>query len=41
MSDRRLWLEELCPSCSERGGLRCRTGRHSGKPARVPHAARG
>jgi predicted nucleic acid-binding Zn ribbon protein len=41
MSDRRLWLEELCPTCGARGGLRCQTSRHSGKPSRVLHAARG
>jgi predicted nucleic acid-binding Zn ribbon protein len=33
MSDRRLWLEELCPTCGVRGGLRCQTGRYGGKPA--------
>ena len=41
MSDRRLWLEELCPTCGARGGLRCQTSRYSGKPSRVLHAARG
>ena len=41
MSDRRLWLEELCPTCGPRGGLRCQTSRYSGKPSRVLHAARG
>ena len=41
MSDRRLWLEEPCPTCGTRGGLRCQTSRYSGKPARLVHAARG
>jgi predicted nucleic acid-binding Zn ribbon protein len=41
MSDRRLWLEEPCPTCGARGGLRCQTSRYSGKPSRVLHAARG
>ena len=41
MSDRRLWLEELCPTCGARGGLRCQTSRYSGKPSGVLHAARG
>ena len=41
MSDRRLWLEELCPTCGARGGLRCQTSRYGDKPSRVLHAARG
>ena len=41
MSDRRLWLEELCPTCGARGGLRCQTSRYGGKPSRVLHAPRG
>ena len=41
MSDRRLWLEEACPACGARSGLRCQTSRYSGKPSRVLHAARG
>jgi predicted nucleic acid-binding Zn ribbon protein len=41
MSDRRLWLEELCPTCGARSGLRCQTSRSSGKPLRVLHGARG
>lgn len=41
MSDRRLWLEERCPTCGARAGLRCQTSRFSGKPSRVLHAARG
>ena len=41
MSDRRLWLEEPCPTCGARGGLRCQTSRHGGKPTRFLHAARG
>ena len=41
MSDRRLWLEEACPTCGARVGLRCQTSRYSGKPLRVLHAARG
>ena len=39
MSDRRLWLEEPCPTCGARSGLRCQTSRYSGKP--IPGAARG
>ena len=38
MSDRWLWLEEACPACGARGGLRCQTSRYSGKP--VAGAAR-
>ena len=41
MSDRRLWLEEPCPTCGTRGGVRCQTSRYSGKPSRLVHAARG
>ena len=41
MSDRRLWLEEPCPTCGARSGLRCQTSRYGGKPTRVLHAARG
>jgi predicted nucleic acid-binding Zn ribbon protein len=41
MSDRRLWLEEACPTCGARSGLRCQTSRYGGKPSRVLHAARG
>ena len=41
MSDRRLWLEEPCPTCGARSGLRCQTSRYGGKPMRVLHAARG
>ena len=41
MSDRRLWLEEPCPSCHARPGLRCQTSRYGGKPSRVLHGARG
>jgi hypothetical protein len=40
MSDRRLWLEERCPSCHARAGLRCQTSRYAGKPSRVLHGAR-
>jgi hypothetical protein len=39
--DRRLWLSEPCPSCGARSGLRCQTSRHSGKPTRWLHGARG
>jgi hypothetical protein len=39
--DRRLWLSEPCPSCGAHSGLRCQTSRHSGKPTRWLHAARG
>ena len=41
MSDRRLWLEEPCPSCGAPSGLRCQSSRYRGKPMRVLHAARG
>ena len=41
MSDRRLWLEEPCPSCPARPGLRCQTSRYGAKPSRVLHGARG
>jgi len=40
MSERRLWLEEPCPSCHARSGLRCQTSRYGGKPSRVLHGAR-
>ena len=40
MSDRQLWLEEPCPTCGARSGLRCQTGRYGGKPSRFLHAAR-
>ena len=39
MSDRRLWLEQPCPSCHARSGLQ--TSRYGGKPSRVLHGARG
>ena len=41
MSDRQLWLEEPCPACGARSGLRCQTSRYNGTPMRVLHAARG
>ena len=41
MSERRLWLEEPCPTCGAPSGLRCQTSRYRGKPMRVLHAARG
>ena len=41
MSDRQLWLQEPCPTCAARGGLRCQTSRYRGKPLGVQHAARG
>jgi hypothetical protein len=41
MSDRQRWLNEPCPTCTARGGLRCQTSRYGGKPARFLHAARG
>ena len=41
MSDRRLWLDEPCPTCGTRGGLRCQTSRYADKPSRVLDAARG
>ena len=41
MSDRQLWLEEPCPTCGARSGLRCQTSRYGGKPTRFLHAARG
>jgi hypothetical protein len=41
MSDRQLWLQEPCPTCAARGGLRCQTSRYRGKPLGVLHAARG
>ena len=41
MSDRRLWLEEACPSCHARVGLRCQTSRYGAKPSGVLHGARG
>jgi hypothetical protein len=41
MSDRQLWLEEPCPTCGARAGLRCQTFRYGGKPSRLLHWARG
>ena len=41
VSDRRTWLQEPCPGCGARPGLRCQTGRYGGKPTRFLHAARG
>ena len=41
MSDRRRWLEEPCPTCGARAGLRCQTFRYGGKPSRLLHWARG
>ena len=41
MSDRRLWLDELCLSCGARPGLRCLTSRFRGKPTGFLHSARG
>jgi len=41
MSDRQLWLEEPCPTCGVRSGLRCQTSRYSGKPSWVLQAPRG
>lgn len=41
MSDRRLWLDEACPTCGAPSGLRCQTSRYRGKPMGVLHAARG
>ena len=41
MSDRQLWLQEPCPTCAARSGLRCQTSRYRGKPLGVLHAARG
>jgi hypothetical protein len=41
MSDRRLWVEEPCPSCHARAGLRCQTSRYGAKPSGVLHGARG
>jgi hypothetical protein len=41
VSERRLWLEEQCPTCGAPSGLRCQTSRYRGKPMRVLHAARG
>ena len=33
MSDRRLWLEDVCPSCGARPGLRCQTWRYAAADA--------
>ena len=41
MSDRRLWVDEPCPTCGARSGMRCQTSRGGGKPTRFLHAARG
>ena len=41
MSDRRLWLDDACPSCGARPGLRCQTWRYDGKPTLFLHSARG
>ena len=41
MSDRRLWLEEPCPTCGARSGLRCQTSRYGGKPTGFLDAGRG
>ena len=41
MSDRRLWLNEVCPDCRAASGLRCQTHSYKGKPLSWLHAARG
>ena len=41
MSDRRLWLDEVCPDCRAAPGLRCQTDSYKGKPLLWLHAARG
>jgi hypothetical protein len=41
MSDRRLWLKEVCPDCRAAPGLRCHTHSYKGKPLLWLHAARG
>jgi hypothetical protein len=41
MSDRQRWLEEPCPRCWARPGLRCQTFRDRGKPTLRLCAARG
>ena len=38
MSDRRLWLEELCPTCKAQAGELCKTP--TGRRASQPHTAR-
>jgi hypothetical protein len=41
VSDRRLWLDEVCPVCRTTPGLRCQTHSYQGKPLSWLHAARG
>jgi hypothetical protein len=41
MSDRRLWLEDPCPTCGVQPGLRCQKSRYRGKPTHFLHSARG
>ena len=41
MSDRRLWLDDRCPTCGAPSGLRCQTSRYRGKPTGFLHIARG
>ncbi len=41
VSDRRLWLQEPCPTCGVQPGLRCQTSRYRAKPARWLCDARG
>jgi hypothetical protein len=41
LSDRRLWLDEVCPVCRAAPGLRCQTHSYEGKPLLWLHGARG
>ena len=41
MSDRRLWLDEVCPDCRVAPGRRCQTHFYKGKPQSWLHGARG
>jgi len=41
VSDRLLWLEEVCPNCRAAPGLWCQTRSYKGKPLSWLHGARG
>jgi predicted nucleic acid-binding Zn ribbon protein len=41
VSDRQLWLDQVCPHCRAAPGRRCQTSSYKGKPLSWLHAARG